>query len=69
VIDLARRGDPFLERAELVREGGLVTDRRRNAAEQGRHLGARLDEAEYVVYEEEHVLVFLVAEIFGHGKT
>ena len=65
---LLRRGDALLEEAHLVGERRLVTDRGRRAAEQRGHLGAGLRETEDVVDEEEHVLVFLVAEIFGHRE-
>ncbi len=41
---------------------------RRNTAEQRRHLGARLGEAEDVVDEEQHVLA-LVAEVLGDGEA
>ena len=37
--------------------------------EQRRHFGAGLGEAEDVVDEEQHVLAFLVAEIFGHRQA
>ena len=62
------RGDAFLELAHLVGQGGLVTHGRGHAAEQGRHLGAGLDEAEDVVDEEQHVLVLHVAEVLRHGE-
>ena len=51
-----RRGDPLLQLAHLRREGRLVADGARHAAEERRHLGARLDEAEDVVDEEQDVL-------------
>jgi len=51
-----------------VRERRLITHRRRNAAEQRRHFGAGLGEAENVVDEEQHVLA-LIAEIFGDGEA
>src|SRR5690606_37580971 len=38
------------------------------ASEQRRDLAARLGEAEDVVDEEQHVLPFLVAEVFGAGE-
>ena len=63
----SRRGDPLLELAHLAREGGLVADGARHAAEEGRHLRPRLDEAEDVVDEQEHVLA-LVAEVLGHRE-
>ena len=65
---LARRGDPLLELAHLGRERRLVADRARHPAEQRRDLGARLDEAEDVVDEEEHVLA-LVAEVLRHRQA
>ena len=62
---LADRGDALLQRGDLVGQRRLVADPRRRAAEQPRHLGARLDEAEHVVHQQEHVLLAHVAEIFG----
>ena len=62
-----RRGDALLELAHLGRERRLVADGARHAAEQRRDLGARLDEAEDVVDEEEDVLA-LVAEVLGHRE-
>ena len=62
------RGDPLLELAHLVGQGGLVAHGGGHPAEQGRHLGAGLDEAEDVVHEQEHVLVLHVPEVLGHGQ-
>ena len=65
---LARRGDPLLELPHLGGERRLVADGARHAAEQRRDLGARLDEAEDVVDEEQHVLA-LVAEVLRHRQA
>ena len=65
---MPRRGDPLLQLAHLGRERRLVADGARHAAEQRRHLGARLDEAEDVVDEEQHVLA-LVAEVLRHRQA
>ena len=54
--------------AHLGLQRRLVADRRGHAPEQGRDLGARLDEAEDVVDEEQHVLAALLAEVFGHRQ-
>ena len=62
------RGDALLQLAHLVGERGLVAHGRRHAAEQRRHLGAGLHEAEDVVDEQQHVLVLHVAEVLGHGQ-
>ena len=62
-----RRRDPLLQLAHLGRERRLVADGARHAAEQRRHLRARLDEAEDVVDEEQRVLA-LVAEVLGHRQ-
>ena len=64
----SRRGDPLLQLPHLRRERRLVADGARHAPEQRRHLGARLDEAEDVVDEQEHVLA-LVAEVLGHRQA
>ncbi len=66
---LGGRGDAFLQRAHVGRQGRLIAHRRRNTAEQRRHFRTRLGEAEDVVDEEQHVLAFLVAEVLGHGQT
>ena len=66
---LAGRGDPLLELAHLRLERGLVAHLRRHPAEQGRHLRARLHEAEDVVDEEQHVLAALLAEVLRHGQA
>ena len=63
-----RRG-AFLERAHLGTEGGLVADLRGHVAHEGRDLVARLDEAEDVVDEEEHVLAKLLSEVLGQGDA
>ena len=52
----------------LGREVRLVADRGRHPAEQRRHLGARLGEAEDVVDEQEDVAALLVAEVLGHRQ-
>ena len=65
---LLGRRDALLQRAHVGRQGRLIADRRRDAAEQRRHFGARLREAEDVVDEEQHVLAFLVAEVLGEGQ-
>ena len=58
------RGDPLLQRAHVGGERRLVAHGGGDAAQQRGHLGARLGEAEDVVDEEQHVLAFLVAEVF-----
>ena len=64
----AGRRDPLLELAHLGRERRLVADGAGHTAEQRRHLGARLDEPEDVVDEEEDVLA-LVAEVLRHRQA
>ncbi len=64
---LLGRRDALLKRAHLGAEGGLISDRGGHAAEQCRHLGARLGEAEDIVDEQEHVLPLFVAEVLGGG--
>ena len=65
---LVGRGDALLQLAHLGGQRGLVAHGAGHAAEQRRHLGAGLHEAEDVVDEEQHVLVLLVAEVLGHGQ-
>ena len=64
----ARRRDALLQLPHLGRERRLVADGARHAAEERRHLGARLHEAEDVVDEEQHVLA-LVAEVLRHRQA
>src|SRR5262249_54090912 len=66
---LPRGGDALLERAHLGRQGGLVADRRRHPAQQGRDLGAGQHVPEDVVDEHEDVRAFTVAEVLGHGQA
>ena len=61
-------GDPLLESTHLGLERGLVADRRGHTPEQRRHLGARLDEPEDVVDEQQHVLAAGIAEVLGHRQ-
>src|ERR687887_396870 len=63
-----RRCDALLQLAHLGRERRLVAHRARHPAEQRRHLRARLDEAEDVVDEEQHVLA-LIAEELRHRQA
>ena len=65
---LLRGGDALLQRAHVGGERRLIADRRGDAAEQRRHLRARLREAEDVVDEEQHVLA-LVAEVLGDREA
>ena len=62
------RGDALLELAHLGGERRLVADGGGHAAEQRRHFGAGLREAEDVVDEEQRVGAGLVAEVLGHGQ-
>src|SRR6266498_204621 len=63
------RSDAFLEVAHFGGESRLVTDGARRAPEQRGNFGAGLRETEDVIDEEQHILVLLVAEIFGHGQA
>ena len=66
---LGGRGDSFLHRTHVGGEGGLVAHGGGDTAEQGGYFGTGLSEAENVVDEEEYVLSFDVAEIFGDGEA
>ena len=59
------RGDPLLQVGDLGGERRLVADLRGKPPEQAGDLAARLQEAEDVVDQEEHVLAERIAEIFG----
>ena len=66
---LLGRSDALLQFAHFARQVRLITDGRRHAPQQRRNFRARLREAENVVDEEQHVLTFFVAEIFGDGQA
>ncbi len=66
---LRRRRDPLLQLTHLGLQRRLVTDGGRHAAEQRRYLGARLDEPEDVVDEQEHVLAADLTEVLRHRQT
>src|SRR5699024_7731918 len=61
-------GDPLLKLAHLVGQGGLVAHGGGHPPQEGGHLAARLDKAEDVVDEQQHVLVLLVPEVLRHGQ-
>ena len=61
-------GDPLLQLAHLVGQGGLVSHGRGHPAEQRGHLRAGLGEPEDVVDEQQHVLALHIAEVLGHGQ-
>jgi peptide chain release factor 1 len=63
-----RRRDALLQLAHLGEERRLISDGGRHAAEQRRHLRPCLGETEDIVDEEQHVLPFRVAEVFGDGQ-
>ena len=60
--------DALLQVAHLGSQRGLVANSGRHTAEQSRHLGTRLGEAEDVVDEQQHVLA-LIAEVLRLGQT
>src|ERR1700720_1713879 len=62
------RHKAFLKSSYFTRQGGLVADSGRQAAEQTRYLRSRLDKSKNVVHQQKDVLVALVAEIFSDGK-
>ena len=64
-----RRGDTFLHCPHIGCKRWLIAYRRRNAPKKRRYFRTCLRKAEYVIDEEEHVLAFLIAEIFSDGQT
>ena len=62
-------GDALLQGAHVGGERRLVAHGGGDAAEQRGDFGAGLGEAEDVVDEEQHVLAFLVAEVFGERQA
>ena len=63
------RGDAFLQITHFGGERRLITNRARRAAQERGDLGSGLGEPENVVNEQQHILVFLVAEILRDGET
>ncbi len=66
---LAGRRDPLLQGAHVGLQRRLVAHLGGHAAEQRRDLRARLDEAEDVVDEQQHVLTLLVTEVLRHRQA
>ena len=66
---LVRGRDALFERAHVGRKGRLISHRGRHAAHQRRDFRARLQIAEDVVHEQQHVGAEFVAEVFGHGHA
>ena len=66
---LRGRRDPLLQLAHLGLQRRLVADRGGHPPEQRRDLGARLDEAEDVVDEQQHVLASGLAEVLRHRQA
>jgi len=62
-------GNTLLEGTKIGGESGLISDSGGDTSEKGGHLGASLGETENVVDEKEHILVLLVTEVFGDGKS
>ena len=63
-----RGRDALLQFAHFGCQVGLVAHGGRHAAQQRRHFRTGLCETENIVDEQQHVLVFFVAEIFGDGQ-
>ena len=61
--------DAFLQRAYVRPQRRLISNSRRNAAQQGRYFRAGLNETENIIDEQEHVLMFFITEIFSHRKA
>ena len=55
------------KRGDFARQRRLVADARGQAPEQAGDFSAGLHEAEDIVHQQQHVLMLLVAEIFGDG--
>src|SRR6516162_2253471 len=66
---LLGRRNTCLEHTHFSSKSRLVADGAGGAAEQGRHFGSSLRKPEDVVDKKEHILILLVAEIFGHGEA
>ena len=54
--------------AHLAAQRRLVSDRARQPAEQRRNLGPGLDVAKDIVHKKEHLALFTIPKVFGHGQ-
>merc|ERR1719187_863123 len=59
----------FLHSTHVSGKSGLVTHSRWDTTQKGRHLGTSLGETENVVDEEQHILSFLITEVFSNSQT
>merc|ERR1719167_419009 len=66
---LSGGGNSLLHATHVSGQSGLVTDGGRNTTEQSGHFRTGLSESENVVDEEQHVLAFVITEIFGYGQS
>ena len=66
---LSGGGNSLLHATHVSGQSGLVTDGGRNTTEQSGHFRTGLSESENVVDEEQHVLAFIITEIFGYGQS
>lgn len=66
---LGSRADSFLQRTQVSSKGWLVTDSRWDTSQQCRHFGTCLSESEYIVDEEENILVLFISELLSNGQT
>ena len=57
-----------MQLAQVIGQGGLVSNRRGDASQEGRNLGAGLGKAEDVVDEQKYVFAFFVAEVLRNGQ-
>ena len=60
--------DTFLQPCHFGRQCRLIAHARRQAAQQAGHLCPRLHKAKDVVHQQQHVLMFCIAEIFRYGQ-
>ena len=58
----------LLQEGHLGRKRGLISNARGKPAQKTRKLGASLNEAKHVVHEKQHILMLLIAEIFGDSQ-
>lgn len=62
-------GNTFLHATHVSGQSWLVTDSRWDTTQQSRYLRTGLSETEDVINEKQHILSFLVTEIFSNGQS
>ena len=63
-----RAANAFLQLSQFRAQRRLISESRRQPSHQARHFRAGLNETEHVVDQQQHVLTFVVSEVFCHRQ-